>query len=139
MFAGNALGLLPQQNALLYDTSKVDLLSAAFVRTNPNTDFAPSLYPTWTYRCPVTGVFCPKGRSNEPFRIIGIHGHYSDSKARKAEGYWLSSYVAHLLANSNETGRVILLGDFNGAAPAAPTTDWCPAGTSATSRNATAS
>lgn len=63
VFAGKVLGLFPQQNALLYEASKVDLLSAAFVHTHPNTNFTLSLYPTWTYRCPATGVFHPKGRN----------------------------------------------------------------------------
>ena len=86
VFAGNVLGFFPQQNALLYDASKVDLLSAAFVHTNPNTNFTPSLYPTWTYRCPVSGVFCPKGRSNEAFRVIGIHCHHNDPAERNTRG-----------------------------------------------------
>ena len=128
VFAGHVLGLFPQQNALLYDTRKVDLLSAAFVRTHPVTNFTPLLYPTWTYRCPVTGVFSPKGRSHETFRVIGIHGHYQDPEARKTEGYWLASYVSNLLVNPHETRRVILLGDFNGAPPAAPHNELVSAG-----------
>jgi endonuclease/exonuclease/phosphatase family metal-dependent hydrolase len=117
VYAGN-VGAFPQQNALLYDASRVDMLSAAYVYINTN--FHLQLYPEWTYRSPVTAVFSPKGHSDEQFRVIGIHGHYNDANARDIQGYWLSSHLTNLLNNSNEPNLVVLLGDFNGAVPAAP-------------------
>ena len=117
VYTGSVFGQ-PQQNALLYDTSKVDISSAAYVYTYENA--SPLWYLEWSYRSPVTAVFSPKGHGDEKFRVIGIHGHYNNPTDRNTEGYWLSSYVDQLLANPNETNRVILLGDFNGAAPNAP-------------------
>jgi len=114
-------GLAPQQNALLYDSSKVNLISSSFVSTNPvpspNPNNIPSAYPTWTFRSPVTAVFSPVGNSNQLFRVIGIHAHWSDPAIRNTEGYWLANYVHSLLAKPAETKGVLLMGDFNGATP----------------------
>jgi hypothetical protein len=109
---------LPQQNAILYDASKVDMVSAEFVYRFPGSD--PTYYPEWPYRSPVTGVFSPIGYSDQQFRIIGIHAHFNNVTQRDIEGYWLSDYVDTLLANPNETDRITVLGDFNGALGAAP-------------------
>ena len=123
VYTGSVLGQ-PQQNAVLYDASKVDLISSAYVytnpRPNPNPNNIPSLYPEWSYRSPVTAVFSPVGHSNEKFRVIGIHGHYNDATARNTEGYWLSNYVHSLLTKADETDKVILMGDFNGVPGSAP-------------------
>jgi len=114
-------GLAPQQNALIYDSSKVNLISSNFVSTNPvpspNPNNIPASYSEWTYRSPVTAVFSPVGSSNQLFRVIGIHAHWSDPAIRNTEGYWLANYVASLLAKPSETKNVLLMGDFNGATP----------------------
>jgi hypothetical protein len=108
----------PQQNALLYDASKVDLVSAGYVYRNPGSD--PDFYPEWPYRSPVTGVFSPIGHSEQEFRIIGIHAHFNNVGLRDTEGYWLSDYVDTLLADPSETDHIVLLGDFNGMEGAPP-------------------
>ena len=114
-------GFAPQQNALLYDSSKVTLVSSAFVSSNPtpnpNPNNIPANYPTWTFRSPATAVFTPVGHSDKPFRVISIHAHWSDPAIRNTEGYWLANYVASLLAKSAETKNVLLMGDFNGLTP----------------------
>jgi endonuclease/exonuclease/phosphatase family metal-dependent hydrolase len=114
-------GLAPQQNALLYDSSKVTLVSSAFVSSNPtpnpNPNNIPANYPTWTFRSPATAVFTPVGHSDKPFRVISIHAHWSDPAIRNTEGYWLANYVASLLAKPSETKNVLLMGDFNGETP----------------------
>ncbi len=101
-----------QQNALLYDDSKVDLVSAAFVSSTPSA----GQYPSESgYRSPVTGIFTPKGNPNQKFRIIGIHGSWQNATIRKQQGRWLSAYVSDLLGKADEPKQIILAGDMNGA------------------------
>lgn len=103
-----------QQNAFLYDTSKVTISDSSFVYSHGTT------YPESLYRAPVTAIFSPVAAPSFKFRLIGIHGHWNDPNLRDVEGFWLSDYVDDLLANPSEPRSIILLGDYNGEVPAAP-------------------
>lgn len=105
-----------QQNALLYDTSKVDISDGAFIFINGGV-----VYPHEAgYRRPVTAIFSPVGDPSVKFRVIGIHGSWQNSTFREDQGFWLSDYVHDLLADQNEPRAIILLGDYNGAIPNPP-------------------
>ena len=60
-----------QQNAMLYDSRKVDLVSGEFAFSTPSAGGYPHEF---AYRSPVTGLFSPKGTAETTFRVIGIHG-----------------------------------------------------------------
>lgn len=105
-----------QQNALLYDTSKVTISDTQFVNIHDGV-----LYPhEWAYRSPVTAVFSPVGDPSVKFRVIGIHGSWQTQEFRDDQGFWLSDYVDDLIADQNEPHEIFLLGDYNGTIPAAP-------------------
>ena len=115
--------LMQQQNAMLYDTSKVDLHSSEFVGAPVISDY-PTAYPHENgYRAPVSAVFSPKDDSNNTFRVIGIHGSWQSAEYRSDQGEWLASYVAGLLADPDETDKIILAGDYNGAPGQSPLTE----------------
>ena len=114
-----------QQNAFLYDSSKVNLHSAEFVSKSKGST---ELYPTHTFRAPATAVFSPKRRRAEKFRVINIHGHWEDENIRNDEGHWLAGYVESLLSARSETKHIVLVGDFNGIVPAAPHNGICSKG-----------
>lgn len=106
-----------QQNALLYNDDKVDLVSSAFVLFK--TGNGPELYPNeFGFRAPVTGVFTPEGQPDNPFRLIGIHGSFQTEEIRAAQGIWLAEYVDEFLTAPNETDQILLIGDMNGQAVA---------------------
>ncbi|MFP6583372.1 MAG: endonuclease/exonuclease/phosphatase family protein [Candidatus Hydrogenedentota bacterium] len=109
-------GGLPQQNAFLYDTSKVTISDTLFVNIHDGVT-----YPhEWTYRSPVTAVFSHVGDPSVKFRVIGIHGSWQTAEFRDDQGFWLADYVDALVADQNEPHEIILLGDYNGTIPAAP-------------------
>lgn len=105
-----------QQNALLYDTSKVNISNGSFVFTHDGVVYPYEAF----YRSPVTAVFSPVGDPSVTFRLIGIHGSWQNSTYREEQGFWLSDYVHDLLADQNEPRSIILLGDYNGAIPDPP-------------------
>jgi len=99
-------------NALLYDTAKVEMLSAEIMLRLSEPE--QTKYPGVDFRSPVGGVFCPVGRRSEIFRVISIHCHWEDSLVRNKEGVWLRTKVQELLGTKAEGNNIILLGDFNG-------------------------
>jgi len=105
-------------NALLYDTAKVEILSAEMLlRLSEPTQ---AKYPGVDFRSPVSGVFCPVGQRGKIFRVISVHCHWQDSLVRKKEGVWLRTKVQELLGTKGESRDIILLGDFNGEPPDSP-------------------
>ena len=102
-----------QQNALLYDATKVEAVSIDFVSSTPFGGDYPS---EASYRSPVTAVFAPKGNSSQKFRVICIHGSWQGEEICKQQGKWLAAYLADLMMDEDETRRIVLLGDMNGIA-----------------------
>jgi len=100
-----------QQNALLWDDTKVALVNAGFAFSTPSA----GMYPhEFAYRSPVTCLFSPKGNPERKFRMIGIHGSWQTEDFRKDQGRWLSAYIADLLKDPNQPREIILAGDMNG-------------------------
>jgi endonuclease/exonuclease/phosphatase family metal-dependent hydrolase len=100
------------ENALLYDTNKVEMLSLEMLTNLNNPPY--TAYP-WTWATPVSGIFRPVRMYAEPFRVIGLHCHWNDVDIRTAEGIWLRTKIAEFLADPDEPNDIILLGDLNGA------------------------
>ena len=95
-------------NALLYDESKVEMLSVEKLERLDNPPYTP--YPG---RKPVSAVFRPVGTYADPFRVIGVHCNSTDANIRNSEAIWLRTKTIELLGNPDETNDIVLLGDFN--------------------------
>jgi len=98
-------------NALLYDKSKVELLRLE--KWDRLINAPDNVYPGREDARPISGVFRTKTQPSFTFRIVGIHFHWADTVMRNAEGKWIGDRIKELLAISNETKNIILLGDFN--------------------------
>jgi endonuclease/exonuclease/phosphatase family metal-dependent hydrolase len=100
-----------QRNAILYDESKVILVSGGTL-----TKLSVPPYTSHPGKAvgdrPVTGVFKPVG-GGDPFRVIGVHCHPSDSANRVAEGQWLHDQTAAFLNTIGEPKDIFVLGDYN--------------------------
>jgi len=105
------------ENALLYDESKVELLSSEILVSLQNPPY--TLYPGRDFSKPVSGVFRPVRMYAEPFRVIGIHCYHADAGVRTAEGNWLRARIIELLDTPGESRDIILMGDHNGS-PGSP-------------------
>jgi endonuclease/exonuclease/phosphatase family metal-dependent hydrolase len=106
------------ENALLYDLNKVQMLSTevfSYLNSPPY-----SYYPGAWHRRPVSGVFRPVGMYTEPFRVIGVHCHWSDYDIKIQEGIWLRDKIIEFLQDPQEPHEIILLGDLNGGPGSAP-------------------
>lgn len=105
-----------RQTALLYDTSKVEMISAEhLIKLKNSTD---EIYLGWDKRYPVSGVFRPKGHADSSrFRVIGVHHHYAEEESRKEESIWVVKRIKEFLNDPNETQDIIVLGDFNDQPP----------------------
>ena len=102
-----------QQNALLVDSRKVDLVDSGFTFTTPSS----GLYPEeFFYRAPVFGIFELRDRPGTRFRVIGIHGSWQGVDIRASQGEWLGAHVSDLLDDPTHTRLIVLAGDMNGAA-----------------------
>ena len=98
-------------NALLYDKSKVELLRLE--KWDRLINAPDNVYPGREDARPISGVFRTKTQPSFTFRIVGIHFHWADTVMRNAEGKWIGDRIKELLAISDETKNIILLGDFN--------------------------
>ncbi len=98
-------------NALLYDTSKLE--PVRLEKWDALINAPTNVYPGREDARPVSGVFRTKTQPSFTFRIVGIHFHWADTAMRNAEGKWIGDRIKELLAISNETKNIILLGDFN--------------------------
>lgn len=103
-----------QNNALLYDTSKVKMLSVVYLKYIPKERGAlGSKWPGPWYRKPISGVFRSVQVDSKSFRVIGVHCHWEKTEVRAAEGLWLSELIETLAENPHEPRDIVLLGDFN--------------------------
>lgn len=101
-----------QQNALLYDETRVSATNAQHVFTTPSG----GSYPVESFfRAPVTAVFSADHLPTRQFRVIGIHGSFQGAVIREQQGVWLNAYIGDLMASAGETDEIILIGDMNGA------------------------
>jgi endonuclease/exonuclease/phosphatase family metal-dependent hydrolase len=104
-----------QNNAFLYDTKKVEMLSATYLNYYQEKKGTTSIeWPGPWYRKPITGVFRPAKMKSKLFRVIGVHCHWEKSEVRAAEGAWLRDLIETLKESPNEPLDIVLLGDFNG-------------------------
>lgn len=100
-----------QQNAILYDDTRVDLVSSAFTFFT----FDLGVYPAEAfYRSPVTAVFTPEAQPGWPFYVVGVHGSWQGYVTREQQGVWLGRYTAALIDDPSTPDRLVLAGDMNG-------------------------
>lgn len=111
---------LASQNALLYDTSKVEGFS--FERLDALAQPPYTAYPQGTGRRPVTGVFRSLAGTGETFRVISVHCHPFEEyeSTRAEEGRWLGAKVLEYLGTPGETPSIFIVGDYNGTVPHPP-------------------
>lgn len=100
-----------QENALLYDESKLTLVSGGTLANLSGSPYTG--YPGAGHRRPISGVFEPVG-GGDPFRVIGVHCHWSSSTTREAEGQWLYEQTVQFLNTADEPKDIFVLGDYNG-------------------------
>ena len=104
-----------QNNAFLYDTSKVKMISLEYLKyIKQGKGTSKTKWPGPWYRKPISGVFRTLDINANTFRIIGLHCHWDKSEVRTAEGEWLRSFIIELIKNPHESNDILLLGDFNG-------------------------
>ena len=96
------------QNALVYNTDKVEVIEAP--KHWPDSDDAN--YPHGGSRPPVTLVFKAVGGSHS-FRVIGIHIHPHNKQTKIDQAQWLNDKTQVLLNDLGETHNIILCGDYN--------------------------
>jgi endonuclease/exonuclease/phosphatase family metal-dependent hydrolase len=105
-----------QNNAILYDTNKVETLSLEYLKyRKQGTKSTKTKWPGPWYRKPISGVFRTLDIKANTFRIIGVHCHWEKTEMRIAEGEWLRSLIIELIKNQHKSNDIVLLGDFNGA------------------------
>lgn len=110
-----------QNNALLYNSDKVKMLSVEYLKYTEKDKGSPKIkWPGPWYRRPISGVFRALEDNGKSFQVIGVHCHWKNRKVRGAEGEWLGFLVKMLLRDSNKTHDIVLLGDFNGEPGRAP-------------------
>jgi endonuclease/exonuclease/phosphatase family metal-dependent hydrolase len=103
-----------QNNAFLYDTSKVHMVSVEYLKYIPKAKGAPGTkWPGPWYRKPLSGVFRSVQMSSKTFHVIGVHCHWEKTEIRAAEGIWLSELIEALAEDPHEPLDFLLLGDFN--------------------------
>jgi endonuclease/exonuclease/phosphatase family metal-dependent hydrolase len=106
-----------QQTAILYDQSKVTLISGGTLTTLSASPY--TTYPGVSNRKPITGVFEPVG-GGDPFRVIGVHCHPSDWSTSQAEGQWLNEELRALLDAADGPEDIFVVGDYNNSSLSGP-------------------
>ena len=111
------VGASGQQEVLLYDESKLTLVSGGTLGNLSSPPYTP--YPAPWERTPASGVFVPAG-GGDPFRVISVHCDSFRSTIREAEGQWLHEKVLEFLDTPGEPEDIFVLGDYNGGQGSPP-------------------
>ena len=108
------------ENALLYDESKVEMITGERLTYLDNYPY--SHYPGAKHSRPVSGIFRPVGMCAKPLHVIGVHCHWDNVNTRISEGTWLNTKIIEFLNTPGEPKDIILLGDLNGSPGSPPHT-----------------